>query len=137
MRFDDSPTSVAAARRFVAEALVLGGRPELAPKVSLVVSELATNVIRHARTPYDVEVRVDGDLWVAVTDTGPGTPVRRRVDIESRTGRGLAIVESLCTEWGVESRAPGKRVWCSIEGENGAASAALATEAAPGSTPGS
>ncbi len=53
--FRCQPESVAAARRFVQEAL--GTQPaKIADAAELMVSELATNCVRHAQTDFEVTV---------------------------------------------------------------------------------
>jgi two-component sensor histidine kinase len=82
--------------------------------VLLLVSELVTNAVKHAATPFDVTVSVEGaQVTVAVVDhdrTHP--PMMRSPTPEDTSGRGLRIVDELSTSWGSESLAgDGKRVW--------------------------
>ena len=84
--------------------------------VQLVVSELVTNAVLHAGT--DVEIWLDVDpkrLVVAVSDFGPGLPERRDAGPEDDHGRGLNLVDSLSSAWGVEIADPGTTVWCSLD----------------------
>lgn len=97
------------ARRFVrGELAAMGPVAELA---ELLVSELVTNVVRHARTPFTVAV-TDGDpIRVSVRD---GVAADLRVTAargDATSGRGLAILEALAHRWGVEPREGGKEVW--------------------------
>ena len=101
------PSSVPAAREWVTE--LLGQAPaQLCQTAALLVSELATNVVRHAGTPQfvvDVEFTgADGRLWVGVTDTGAGLPVPRTPDVTAEHGRGLQLVASLADRWGAQRR---------------------------------
>lgn len=128
--FRPVPGDVGAARRFVADALVAEGKAELVEPVTLVVSELASNAVRHARTAFEVDVRIDHDIHVGVSDTGPGMPRPRPASVEARDGRGLAIVEAICSSWGVDADAGGKRVWGWVGG-----TAATAAGAAAGGEP--
>lgn len=67
----------------------------------LLVSELATNVVLHARTAYDVVLERRGDVVrLTVLDDSPTGPQRRRTGLRSATGRGLALVASMSREWG-------------------------------------
>jgi anti-sigma regulatory factor (Ser/Thr protein kinase) len=50
------PASVPAARRFVRQVLSEWDRPELDEAGSLLVSELVSNAVLHARTPVEVEL---------------------------------------------------------------------------------
>lgn len=129
-RFERDPSSVAGARRFVAEVLAAHERADAVVPLTLVVSELASNAVLHAQTAFEVDVVVDRDrLEVGVTDTGPGAPEPRRVAVDAVDGRGLAIVEAVCTTWGCERRGPAKRVWCALDGSRWEAAATSATAA--------
>lgn len=109
-------TSAVRARRWIIEAL--RDIPD-APidAIVLVVTELVSNVIRHART--ECVVRIDcrpGVARVEVTDGGAGQVTPRTPELTELTGRGLLIVRSLVDEWGVSSdhEPPGKTVWVSF-----------------------
>ena len=72
--------AVPAARAFVAETLA-NVPPQLCQTAALLVSELATNAVRHSGT-HEFTVRLEHDLsggrlWIGVSDTGPGQPVIR------------------------------------------------------------
>ena len=76
------------------------------------VSELATNSIRHAATSFTVIVeRVPGMVRVEVIDSGEGEPKMRAPAVSDPTGRGLRIVEELADDWGVVPTPDGKMVW--------------------------
>jgi anti-sigma regulatory factor (Ser/Thr protein kinase) len=85
--------------------------------IVVVVTELASNAIRHARTAFTVRLsRTDGAVRVEVHDTGTGTPTERLVGPTDITGRGLQIVAALSDEWGVvaEPNGSGKTVWAAF-----------------------
>ena len=99
------PSSVSAARRFVTRVLDAWGFDGLAETAALLTSELATNVVLHARTPYAVVVaRVPGGAQVDVLDGSPDSPVVRNHDLSAPTGRGLGLVDSLAVVWGETPR---------------------------------
>ena len=79
----------------------------------LLTSELATNAVEHARTPFDVTLtRRPGELRVVVADECGELPSPRTVTPTSVGGRGLQLVASLSSEWGAESVPDdGKIVW--------------------------
>ena len=54
-------------------------------------------------------------LRLTVDDDAPGVPARRVPLDNERTGRGMAIVASLASGWGVEPRIPGKQVWVDLD----------------------
>ena len=113
--FANTSTSIRHARRFVADAIA-DRAPALCDSVVLMVSELATNSVRHADTEFRVAVAVTRRLIrVEVTDAGSGVPTRRSATASDLSGRGLAIVEKLASDWGVRRRrAGGKTVWFTV-----------------------
>lgn len=111
------PASASAARSFVRQTLDLWGIGHLEEAALLLTSELITNALLHARTPMELRLRrVDGLLRVEVCDGAARHPVRRHYDADASTGRGLALVEALAEEWGVDADAPGggKSVWFTL-----------------------
>jgi anti-sigma regulatory factor (Ser/Thr protein kinase) len=107
------PRSAALARRFVDETLESWGWSGADDGVvPLLVSELVTNALLHARTDVRVQVtRPGGRLRIAVEDYGSRKPARRGHTAGSATGRGLDLVEALASEWGVDTVRGGKVVW--------------------------
>jgi anti-sigma regulatory factor (Ser/Thr protein kinase) len=107
--------SVTAARRFATEALA-GTPADTLEAAELLVSELATNCVRHVRAGFEVTIRRSGEeIRIDVTDSGGGRPVMRSPGPDDGTGRGLRIVDMLAQRWGVECRSPsGKTVWFTI-----------------------
>jgi hypothetical protein len=72
------------------------GLGEHADLAELIVSELATNAIKHADGPVRVRVSyARGDLRVEAHDDGAGRPVRRRATADDESGRGLALLDEL------------------------------------------
>ena len=108
-------TSPARARRFVGDTLA-GWRVEDGDDVVLVVSELVTNALLHARTPMTVHLDDEekGTVRLAVTDASPQALQERHFSVDSGTGRGLRLLASLASEWGVEWHDGGKTVWCRV-----------------------
>jgi anti-sigma regulatory factor (Ser/Thr protein kinase) len=110
------------ARRLVVPSLREWGQDErLVQDAALVLSELATNAVVHAGSPFSVAVRVQQSvLRVAVQDSSPldatspergSAPEQRLI---ARTGHGLGLIDVLATRWGVEATASGKVVWAEI-----------------------
>ncbi|MET8979156.1 ATP-binding protein [Streptomyces sp. NPDC004539] len=85
----------------------------------LVVDELVTNAVTHGRVPGTTgrQVRLgiarDGDLFrVEVRDTqSDRMPQPCKADADDEGGRGLALIDSLATSWGVVGEVIGKTVW--------------------------
>lgn len=113
--FPRRPESVAAARRFAIEALAQID-PQARDAVELMVSELATNAVQHARTAFDLTIRyARGEVRVEVTDSSGGRPTMRSPAPDEPSGRGLQIVNMLSHDWGVErGTGSGKTVWFRI-----------------------
>jgi anti-sigma regulatory factor (Ser/Thr protein kinase) len=111
-RFEPSPDTVASVRHTL-EAHLERVSPTCREIALLVASELATNAVRHARTPYDVRVCVGQCVSIEVTDTGPGTAVLRPAP-DGDGGRGLHLVSALAMAWGVEHRSGAKTVWAEV-----------------------
>ena len=110
LRLPPEPSSAGAARRFV--AAVVGAGDEVAELAVLLVSELASNAVMHAKTSFEVVVHVDDEcLRVEVTDADPKMPLIQPYARESITGRGLHIVAASADHWGFDATPHGKAVW--------------------------
>jgi anti-sigma regulatory factor (Ser/Thr protein kinase) len=111
---------VRAARRYALEAIgeAIGTVPTpVVESVSLAVSELATNCVRHAGTDFTVDVEVDADrVRVEVSDHGSGVPTLRAPGPSEPSGRGLGLVREVSETWGItaSSDPPGKSVWFTV-----------------------
>ena len=114
------PESVPQVRRFVRDRLQSWGFSGAVDTATMLVSELATNAVLHARTEFTVELSRDGEsLRVCVLDTSPALPRPRRYGTDSTTGRGLRLVETLSTCWGIERQDDGKTIWFEVPVDNG------------------
>lgn len=117
--FAPDPAEVRVARRFLRAAL---SRPEyglndsLVDSLLLAANELVTNVVLHARTVFQVTVRrTNGTTRVEIFDRDPRLPRSHAFSNQATTGRGLAIVDGLGLDWGVERSGDGKMVWLAAE----------------------
>jgi anti-sigma regulatory factor (Ser/Thr protein kinase) len=114
MLLEPTPDSPALARDYCDGVLAdQHCAPETVADARLVVSELVTNAVLHARTPIEVQVLLGaGTLRIEVTDSGLDRP---HVWAErDRGGRGLPIVEAVASGWGVLDQGSRKTVWCEI-----------------------
>jgi anti-sigma regulatory factor (Ser/Thr protein kinase) len=116
-----TPASVAMARRWSEDVLERVGAPELADTLTLLVSELVSNVVLHARTPCSLRIdRTDGRIRVEVSDGSdllPGSAPR--LDPLASSGRGMLLVEGLSAAHGVDPEPlGGKRVWFELQAPN-------------------
>ena len=116
-RFRAGPDAPFAARRFVAgllECRPFVGRVSAAD-VQLVVSELATNAVIHAGTPFSVTVSSDGSVMrISVSDWSALRPIMRDGSPGAISGRGLRLVAAVAGEWGVDPDPDGKTVWAEL-----------------------
>jgi anti-sigma regulatory factor (Ser/Thr protein kinase) len=113
-----APESVGEGRRFVRSTLEGWGHDALVDTASLLVSELVTNAVLHARTAPTVVVRLAAQLVrVEVIDGSNLVPRAKPYGVESSTGRGLLLVDRLAAAWGTEIRSAGKVVWFELHVE--------------------
>ena len=113
------PKSASQARRVVQRALAEWALDDLNDAAALVTTELVSNAVVHAQTLLHLSlVRANDQVRLAVRDRGGG---RAATDPElpndsSLHGRGLALVESFTSGWGVlPARRLGKTVWAVLE----------------------
>ncbi|MEV5607263.1 SpoIIE family protein phosphatase [Streptomyces sp. NPDC052225] len=88
--------------------------PELHDLGVLAASELVANSLQHGTPPMRLRLRrTDRRLIIEVTDGDDHLPRRRRADPADETGRGIAIIATITSNWG-SRRTPGggKAVWC-------------------------
>lgn len=101
-------------RRIARASLSHWGRPDLIETVDLLLTELATNALRHG-SGLDVGVRIsmqDVHIKIEVNDGSPVRPVLRNAKHDDEGGRGLFLVESLAKAWGVSD--DGSTTWCTV-----------------------
>jgi len=111
--------SVSRARRFVRDELDAAGADGFEEGAVLLVSELVTNAVLHARTAAEVTVRAtDERVWIGVRDESPVTPAPKRYGVDAATGRGLQLVERIAARWGVDTDSAGKTVWFELDTES-------------------
>lgn len=111
------PESVRIARFHVRAALSFHELGQYADDAEIIISELVTNAIQHGYCDVTKTIGItlarsrDQDaVIVAVSDSSPDGPVMRIAPIDSKPGRGLLIVESLC-HWGWRPEPGGKAVF--------------------------
>ena len=105
------PESASRARRALVEH---GLEADLEHTVTLLVTEIVANSIRHAGDSAEVHVAAmlePGFARVEVLDSGPGFDPEVR---HSTDGYGLRLLDKLATRWGVE-RGRGTLVWFEVD----------------------
>ena len=109
--------SVTSARHFVRDSLMEWGLPQLADDAQLGVSELVANAVRHARTPVELTLELNGGLRIAVHDQQPELLRPNpgpQVDVYAENGRGLQLVAAIAQDWGISTRDDGKVIWFAL-----------------------
>ncbi|WP_175408580.1 anti-sigma regulatory factor [Streptomyces sp. TRM64462] len=127
-----TPNAVAWARRHTVDILQRWRFPDEGIEVArLLISELATNAIRHARPMKASETAAesadlgtivlmlwptDGGIVLAVSDPDPRPPTPRAHDASATGGRGLVLIQTMANRWGYSPAHPhsGKIVWAEV-----------------------
>ena len=115
--FEADHLAPGAARRWLLESLRnFGGFEAAADDAALVLSELATNAVLHARSPFSVVVRAEPSvLHISVEDLAPVGPMPGAEGPMAESGRGLRLVAAVSSRYGVEAvTGGGKRVWAEL-----------------------
>jgi anti-sigma regulatory factor (Ser/Thr protein kinase) len=86
---------------------------------ALLVSELVTNVVRHARGGADMMAleleTMNTWLRIEITDADPRWPQPRIPAGFDDSGFGFILVDALAAKWGVREIAQGKVVWAELD----------------------
>jgi len=111
------PAAAAEARRQVLATICAWDIPVDPDVAVLLTSELVSNAIRHeaGETITLTITCVCGQLRVDVHDTSPTMPVIMDSPVCAEAGRGLMLVASLSTDWGVHITRSGKAVYFTLE----------------------
>jgi serine/threonine-protein kinase RsbW len=124
VRLPNSQQSAAAARHTVNGAITRFVDSALSEKVQLLVSELVTNSLRHARLHDDGWIELNLELSpsrvrVEVVDHGVGfeIPASIRERADQMAGWGLVLVSRLANDWGVVNDGVTK-VWFELDDGN-------------------
>ncbi|MGW1145387.1 ATP-binding protein [Streptomyces sp. NPDC002454] len=112
------PSRIGQIRRIVSAQLRYWHLDGLIDHASLGVTELLTNVHRHARPDKTCTVEVAwllDRLKVSVRDRDPRLPEVRPADPLDTCGRGLALIAAMSTDWGARPLGTtGKVVWFTL-----------------------
>lgn len=115
-----TPASIGEARRWAAAFAVGAGLGGVAETLSLLVSEVVSNVVLHARTACELIMSVAGNvLRVEVRDGSNAMPAHAetiQADASSLSGRGMVLINALSTTHGAEALpGGGKLVWFELQ----------------------
>ncbi|WP_330237799.1 ATP-binding protein [Streptomyces sp. NBC_00525] len=112
------PSRIGQVRRIVSAQLRHWHLDALIDQTTLGVTELLTNVHRHAQPDKACTVEIElllERLMVSVHDHDPRLPTVREADESSTSGRGLALIAAVSESWGVRPRGgAGKVVWFTL-----------------------
>lgn len=119
MELQALPSRIGQVRRIISAQLRYWHLDPLIDQAALGVTELLTNVHRHAQPDKSCTVEIElllERLTVSVHDHDPRMPTVRKADDSSTSGRGLALIAAVSESWGV--RRPrggaGKVVWFTL-----------------------
>jgi anti-sigma regulatory factor (Ser/Thr protein kinase) len=119
-RWTRQPRCVGLARGELRKALADWGLLAIEDAALLVLSELLTNAVRHARVSPGREIetrfiRAAKGVRIEVHDASDEWPVQQSAGPDSPGGRGLLLVAALSDAWDVAQREGiGKAVWAEI-----------------------
>jgi anti-sigma regulatory factor (Ser/Thr protein kinase) len=112
------PSRIGQVRRIVSAQLRYWHLDPLIDQAALGVTELLTNVHRHAQPDKTCTVEIElllDRLTVSVHDHDPRLPTLRAADPSDTGGRGLSLIEAVSESWGVRPQgAAGKTVWFAL-----------------------
>ena len=105
------PQAPGRARRFARDVLA-DQSDDVIDLIELLVSEVVTNAVLHARSDMRVTLTWRGDTFrVEVADHSPLLPAQRQFSELATTGRGIQLVEEIADSWGMVPTSSGKVVW--------------------------
>ena len=110
---EQHPAAVGRARRFVHDQCQAAGvNGDTSDTAVLLTSEIVTNAFLHGRSGARLTLLTTDDrLRIEVGDDNSRLPQRVEPDRDALNGRGLAIVDTLASDWGSAQHAEGKVVW--------------------------
>ena len=113
--FDEDLRSSSAARHFVSAALERWDCQGALDVVQLLVSELVTNAVVHAHARPNVSVLLLPDaVRVEVADDSSAAVAPREAADDEESGRGMLLLDSMASKWGVDEADGGKTVWFEV-----------------------
>lgn len=118
MTLPTASRSVRLARQATRDALATWRLACMEESAVLLVSELVTNAVQHARggDAITLELQAAGTwLRIEVADADPRWPQPRTPVGFDGSGFGLVLVDSLAGKWGVRETATGKAVWAELD----------------------
>ncbi|MBK3627034.1 ATP-binding protein [Streptomyces sp. MBT49] len=121
--FEAAPAEVSLLRKAAGRQLSQWGVSVELDEVELLVTELATNVVKHVGEGASAALILEwkGErLRLEVHDKCRTLPSQKTAGNDDVCGRGLHLLASLAVDWGTVLTAAGKAVWCEIAAGAGA-----------------
>ncbi|MCL6669780.1 MULTISPECIES: ATP-binding protein [Streptomyces] len=115
--FEAVPAEVRLLRRAAATQLTRWGIPVATEEAELLVTELATNVVKHVGEGGTAALILEwrGErLRLEVHDKSRVMPSPDFAHYDAECGRGLQLLAALAVDWGAALTVAGKAVWCEI-----------------------
>ena len=115
--------SVRLARQATRTVLIAWQLVHVEENAVLLVSELVTNAVRHARDTEVIAVDLLAEqtwLRIEILDTDRHWPQPRIPDRFEESGFGFVLVDALAGQWGIRETDSGKAVWAELDTRQGA-----------------
>jgi anti-sigma regulatory factor (Ser/Thr protein kinase) len=122
--FEAVPAEMRLLRKAAAKQLSQWGVSAATDETELLVTELATNVLKHVGEGVSATLILEwkGErLRLEVHDKSQVVPRLRSTGCAEECGRGLHLLATLAADWGTVLTAVGKAVWCEISIASGPA----------------
>jgi len=110
--------AVGLARQATRDALATWRLAGLEETAVLLVSELVTNAVRHARGTDAIALKLQtAGTWlrIEVQDGDSRWPQPRTPAGFDESGFGFVLVDAMASKWGVRGTATGKAVWAEVD----------------------
>ncbi|MCZ4121987.1 ATP-binding protein [Streptomyces sp. H39-S7] len=111
-----TPTACREARSVLRQVLRQWEMEHFTDTAELLVSELVTNAVRYAPGPIHLTARGGHTLRCHIDDASRLLPQLYNARPDDEFGRGLALVDRLASDWGVDLTDGGKSVWFELKG---------------------
>ncbi|MFF7282138.1 ATP-binding protein [Streptomyces griseorubiginosus] len=115
--FEAVPAEVRLLRKAAAKQLNRWGVTAATDETELLVTELATNVLKHVGEGVSATLILEwrGErLRLEVHDKSRALPTPKSAACDEECGRGLHLLAALAADWGTVLTAVGKAVWCEV-----------------------
>jgi anti-sigma regulatory factor (Ser/Thr protein kinase) len=113
------PAVVRDVRGFVRDVFRAWGEDASTPEAEIIVAELASNAVVHARSPFRVSIsRTKSEIKLSVSDASTVPPAKPDgnlgVGAGRHGGRGISMVASLSLTWDTQHEVNGKTIWATL-----------------------